>query len=382
MISHLIIIIFLLFTSFIRPLTFDKIASCNKESFIDNILFSLRHSFGIHSSDMDQQPLLKRAKMDCTEDTSVNEPQPGPSHNDDYERKRKIPKLNVKVIDEPEVEVEPNVEMEPNAKVEPNQPKVDVEPKEDVEPEVEELKLVDLNQYVLYEIWERLTLNDLCAIAEVCKSLKENVQRFFTLKHRKLNLSLLADPQTKQFNLGHVRPLMHNFGHLISELTVNFNQLDNRAGIMIFAIMLRKYCISTLTELILEDYPNETFVQSEFGNMAFLGITLLGTVSNKNPCLNLVLLLPHIFSPIIKEMVMNGLPAGTYRSRYTMMFNKKKSVTIQEFVKQEDDEENVIDVSNEEEAEEINVEEEIINVEDYIDVEEDVINVEDDINDN
>lgn len=85
---------------------------------------------------------------------------------------------------------------------------------------------MNLDEESLFEIFNNLSLNDLCIMAEVCPQLKFAAQKYFDVIYTAVNLSWLSDNDSGQFSLARAERLLQNFGHLISTITVNTQQLD------------------------------------------------------------------------------------------------------------------------------------------------------------
>lgn len=104
-----------------------------------------------------------------------------------------------------------------------------------------------LNEECIFEVFNRLSLNDLCAMAEVCSELKFAAQKYFDVVYTAVNLVWLAEQDNQMFTLLQVERLLHNFGHLISTLCINTDLLmtetpepsDNNEKLL---LMVEKYC--------------------------------------------------------------------------------------------------------------------------------------------
>lgn len=152
------------------------------------------------------------------------------------------------------------------------------------------LKMMDINDHCLLEMMERMNLESLCTVAEVCVRLKKLAQRFFATEYRKMSLTQLADPSNGKCKMSKIRQLLYNFGHLIKSLTIDYKVLNRRKAdktsqeeVLVFAFV-RKYCFATIDEVVIfYDHFNESdgavpiimkniqkIVIFNFGSMMFL----------------------------------------------------------------------------------------------------------------
>lgn len=204
-------------------------------------------------------PAKKRVKRNAkTTDDVPNEPSLGASSpvvkSSSFNQavidvvKRKIPKPKASQAPAPT----PKEETKGPA---PESPKTKHAPEESAEPSPTEL--IDLNEQCMLEVLQRLKLSGLCSMAEVCVYLREVAQKFFAIKHRKVSLTSLADTPDGKYSVFKVRQLLYNFGHLISSLTIDFGQIEDRDDVCKVLTMVRKYCLDTIDELVFMNQPNE-----------------------------------------------------------------------------------------------------------------------------
>lgn len=156
-----------------------------------------------------------------------------------------------------------------NANVKRKVPKAKAEMKAKAKP----LQFTELNAECVLEIMQRMTLDDICTLAEVCIRFKEIAQKFFTVKHGKVSLSSLAKTPDGKFSLLKVRQLLYNFGNLISWLTIDLNQLDDPEDCAKLLSLIRKYCFTTIDKLEFMNQPNDRL--SEYVVSSVLGLELM-----------------------------------------------------------------------------------------------------------
>lgn len=149
-----------------------------------------------------------------------------------------------------------------------------------------QLELAELNDDCLLNLMQCLTLNDLCSLASTCSHLKQLSQKVFTTKHRTLNLDSLIETEGGHFTVPQVQRLLHNFGHLISSLTINVRQIDDREKISKLIWLLRKYCIGTLDEMVFDNHPEGERLE-DIIPVALLGMEIMvrdrvGNIRTKN----------------------------------------------------------------------------------------------------
>lgn len=184
----------------------------------------------IKPSDIEDGPTpAKRTKV---EDASGIVDAPAPSTSDEPERKRKLAKSNVKK---------------------------------------EPVTIMDLNDDCSFELLDRMPLTDLCSMAEVCTHFKALAQRFFSLKHSTVALSSLANEKGGKYTLKQVRGLLQNFGNLIRVLIVDLTKLDNEEHVQKLLILIRRYCLATIDEMVFENHPNADKV-GEFIATTYIGM--------------------------------------------------------------------------------------------------------------
>lgn len=228
-----------------------------------------------------EQPASKRAKKSDTKTESDVEPKPGPSSPSSAaasvdERKRKVPKAKIASAN-----------------------------------------FLDVDDHSQFAILDQLSLNDLCAMAEVCVKYKEIAQSHFMLKYRNLNLASLIETENGKFTLLQVRRLLYNFGHLISSLTINLALLNDRDGIGKLLTLVSKYSISTLYELTFEEQPPAPGARGDGGIADILfGITGLSE---------------YVVASVLgmELMMMNATP-GAYNTHNKTTYRRGESIQVQE----------------------------------------------------
>lgn len=100
----------------------------------------------------------------------------------------------------------------------------------------------ELNEICLFEIFNHLSLNDICVLGDVCKPLKFAAQKYFDVMYTAVNLAWLSDDDSGQFTLVQAERLLRNFGHLISTITVNTKQLKASDCKEKLLILIEKHC--------------------------------------------------------------------------------------------------------------------------------------------
>lgn len=85
---------------------------------------------------------------------------------------------------------------------------------------IKRLRFSDLNDHCILEVFERLSLADLCNVAEVTVRLRNLSQFLFKLKYRNIDTKLLSRNGEKIW-MTQARGLFSNFGHLITTLRVS-----------------------------------------------------------------------------------------------------------------------------------------------------------------
>lgn len=102
---------------------------------------------------------------------------------------------------------------------------------------------MNLDEVCLFEIFNHLSLNDICILGDVCTQLKFAAQKYFDIVYTAVNLAWLsADDSSGQFTLVQAERLLRNFGHLISTITVNTNQLKATDCKEKLLVLIEKYC--------------------------------------------------------------------------------------------------------------------------------------------
>lgn len=84
---------------------------------------------------------------------------------------------------------------------------------------------MNLDEVCLFEIFNHLSLNDICVVGDVCTQLQFAAQKYFDIVYTAVNLAWLSDDDSGQFTLVQAERLLRIFGHLISTITVNTSQL-------------------------------------------------------------------------------------------------------------------------------------------------------------
>lgn len=80
---------------------------------------------------------------------------------------------------------------------------------------------MDLNEECIFEVFNHLSLTELCIVAGVCSQLRFAAQKYFDVMYTAVNLAWLNDDDTGTYTLLQAKRLLYNFGHLISTLVVN-----------------------------------------------------------------------------------------------------------------------------------------------------------------
>lgn len=162
--------------------------------------------------------------------------------------------------------------------------------------------LLNLNEECLLETLQRLTLTDLGAMAETCKHLKAVARKYFGIKHRTLALSSLVSKAGGKYTAKQVRQLLYNFGDLIKSLTVDTSLLDNPEHLTKLMSFIRKYCVSTVDELVFENHPGENIGD-------FIAVSWIGM-----------------------ELMTRNEPPGSYRTRSKTIYRQGQSDQISELI--------------------------------------------------
>lgn len=106
---------------------------------------------------------------------------------------------------------------------------------------------MDLNEECIFEIFNHLSLTELCIAAEVCSQLRFAAQKYFDVIYTAVNLAWLNDDNTRTYTLLQAKRLLYNFGHLISTLIVdtdlmtteNQEESDSNEKLL---LLVQKYC--------------------------------------------------------------------------------------------------------------------------------------------
>lgn len=101
---------------------------------------------------------------------------------------------------------------------------------------------MNLDEICLFEIFNHLSLMELCVVGDVCAQLKFAAQKYFDIMYTAVNLAWLSDDDSGQFTLIQVECLLRNFGHLISTIIVNTNQLKAPDCKEKLLSLIEKYC--------------------------------------------------------------------------------------------------------------------------------------------
>lgn len=108
--------------------------------------------------------------------------------------------------------------------------------------------ILNLNVYVLRDIFDHLNLSDLCSIAEVCVDFRELARDIFAVKHQNVSLTSLADVLGGSYTLLKVRQLLYNFGDLIKTLSIDYTRLNNLADYEKVMQLVGKYTFGHVEE--------------------------------------------------------------------------------------------------------------------------------------
>lgn len=99
---------------------------------------------------------------------------------------------------------------------------------------------MNLDEICLFEIFNHLSLHDLCVMADVCTQLKFAAQKYFDIIYTAVNLAWLSDDS--QFTIAQAERLLVNFGHLISTIIVKTDQLVEAECKEKLLALIEKYC--------------------------------------------------------------------------------------------------------------------------------------------
>lgn len=118
--------------------------------------------------------------------------------------------------------------------------------------------IMDLNEDVLLELFERLPVADLITMAEVNQRLKMLAEKVFRLNHGNLLMSSVGRP----WRLTKLRQLLFNFGRYLNEFVVDANDISKpwQYGKMVELIM--KYFRDQRTTLVLLNQRTDTIENS------------------------------------------------------------------------------------------------------------------------
>lgn len=105
---------------------------------------------------------------------------------------------------------------------------------------------MDLDENSTFGIFESLSLDDFCSLAEAQVHRKLAAQKYFEVIYTSMNIAWLIKEDAEKFTLLQAERLLRNFGHLISTLTVNTDQLDNVADREKLLELISKYCTGIL----------------------------------------------------------------------------------------------------------------------------------------
>lgn len=84
----------------------------------------------------------------------------------------------------------------------------------------------NLDDEILFEVFNHLSLNDLCATAEVSIHLKSAAQKYFEVMYTSMNLAWLIEKDAGKFTLRQAQRLLQCFGPLISTLIVDTTKME------------------------------------------------------------------------------------------------------------------------------------------------------------
>lgn len=101
---------------------------------------------------------------------------------------------------------------------------------------------MNLNEICVFEIFNHLSLNEICIMAEVCPQLKFAAQKYFDVMYTAVNLAWLSDNESGQYTFAQAERLLHNFGHLISTIIVETDQLVEIECKEKLLSLIDKYC--------------------------------------------------------------------------------------------------------------------------------------------
>lgn len=122
-------------------------------------------------------------------------------------------------------------------------------------PEPLPTEMIDLNEQCLLEVMQRLKLSGLCSMAEECDHFREVAQKFFSIKHREVSLTSLADTPDGKYSVSKVRQLLHNFGHLIESLTIDYTKLDDENDFDKVIELIENHCFDSVTDIKFTNQP-------------------------------------------------------------------------------------------------------------------------------
>lgn len=104
----------------------------------------------------------------------------------------------------------------------------------------------NLNNECWFEIFNHLTLNELCNVAKVCDGIKLAAQKYFEVMYTSLNLDWLIDDEGEKFTLQQAKRLLQCFGNFISKLIVNTKQLQEADQVEQLLELIGKHCAGIL----------------------------------------------------------------------------------------------------------------------------------------
>lgn len=119
------------------------------------------------------------------------------------------------------------------------------------EPVSEKRKRNSLLTKAQFDALDGMSLDSICVWADMIPEFKEMARKFFAVKYRHINLSLLANPQTGKYSLDKVARMLRIFGHLIWSLAMDINKLDDPDSVTDLLALVRNHCSQTLGWMVL-----------------------------------------------------------------------------------------------------------------------------------
>lgn len=125
------------------------------------------------------------------------------------------------------------------------------------ENEISKLKFLDLDEDYIFQIFDHLSLVDLCAMAKVSKYFRALTRLYFLLKYGDFDFNLLLPNENEDFNFAQAENVFDSFGDLIVSLIVS-TQYFNDAMLRKIFCMINKKCIGTIEQVIIEHLDIES----------------------------------------------------------------------------------------------------------------------------